>query len=284
MKSSTKSILVAFASVCAGALASWSVMHGISDAESSAEEVPAIRKIASAKKGASVRKITEISLDRKNGRRSVKIVESEISKPVMMNIEAEDGEEKLTDFQRSIVNELQDALDRDDIRSVRKILSRFTASVGRGGLGGNVPKVMRMQAVQALGWFGREAAVDLLDFMADSDEEVASDAFDQFESSLGDSGMGDAERSELLLAALKAINDNERIDNLLSNLNDMRNSRKYETIKGILENGSEAAKTIMRQQLEDYTDSDVHTLDDLNHWVAMNPDDPDDAEFYRGEN
>jgi len=149
-------------------------------------------------------------------------------------------------------------------------------------LGGDVPKCMRMKAVEALGWFGKDTAIDVMEYMADADEDVASDARNAFEQALQDCEMGDAERSMLVKAAMQAINDGEQIDSLLSQLNDMRNSVKVQTIESILETGTDMAKQKMQEQLGDYTDSEVTTRDDLKKWSVENPDDEGDAEFYGG--
>jgi len=277
MKFNIKTILVV-AVVFTVALVSWFMMSGLDKASSSKATKSSVRRVVVSKKNTKVKRITEISLERKNGRNAVRIVESEKIKP-QLDDDLDDDEEKLTDLQKSIIKELQTALDNEDIKAVRKALSKFTANAGSGGLGGRVPKMMRMKAVEALGWFGKDAAIDLLGYMADGDDEVSSEAFDQFDFALQDSDMGDIERAEILKAAMKAITDSERIESLLFALDDMRNSCKYETIKDIFKNGTEQAKAVMREQLDFYTDDDV-TPETLDEWAEMNPDDEDDTEFY----
>jgi len=176
------------------------------------------------------------------------------------------------------------ALDADDIKALRKALSRFTASAANGGLGGyaNVPRVIRAAAVQALGWFGGKAAVDLIDFMADADEEISGDAFNQFEFALQDSAMSDFERAAIVKTTAKALTDPDHADTLLNSLSDMRNSVKGETAIAILTDGSSQIKAAMLEQMEFYFDGEVKTVDDIKKWMAENPDDPDDDDFYGG--
>lgn len=251
----------------------------------SAKQDKVQRKVTSVKRNGRVKKVTEISLDKnKKGQRAVKIVESEIERPKVMESIVGDGDEPLTELQRQVMMELQDALDNDDIKAVRKVVLKFKAPVAKGGLGGigSLPKGMRVAAVDALGWFGGKAAVDLLEFVADSDEEVSQSAFDMFELALQDFDMGDAERSEIVSAAMTVLTDSEQIDQLLNNLTEMRNSRKVTTIINIMQTGTEQAKAVMAEQLEFYTDSDVATIEDIKDWLKQNPDDEDDESFYGG--
>lgn len=181
-------------------------------------------------------------------------------------------EDELVGVQRRVFEELQEALDRESLSGVRKAVAKFNAKAAGGGLDGRVPKCLRAKAVEALGWYGKDAAVDMFTFMADVDAEIADDACSQFEQALLDDSMSQSERAELLTAALKALTDSDAIDRILSNLNDFPNSLKADTIASILESGSEAAKAVMREQIEVYLESDVASLDDIERWKAENPD------------
>lgn len=284
MKVDLKIVMVAVTAVAVGALFSWVMMR---DKQDGAKEgtSPVVRHVAMSKKNPKVKKVTEISLERKDGKNAVRIVETELGKPKLDvdGSDDDDGEEKLTELQKSVIRELQNALDANDLKAVRRVLSKFSAAATQphGGLGKLVPKTMRLSAVQALGWFGKDAAVDLIGFMADVDSDVVSEAYDQFEMALQDCTMGDFERAEILKAAMHAITDPDHIDTLLNALMNMRNSCKYETIKDIFQNGTEAAKALMREQLEFYTEPDV-TVETLEKWAAMHPDDDGDEDFYGG--
>lgn len=242
------------------------------------------QKIAKTVRSGSVKKITEISVNRKGGKKSVRIVESEATKPDVVKDAEIDDEELLSDVQKSVLMDIQKALDADDVKALRKALSRFTASKSKGGLGGyaNVPRVIRAAAVQALGWFGKDVVVDMIDFMADADEEISDDAFNQFEQALQDCEMGDRERSSLIKTVSKALTDSDRVDSMISCLSDMRNSVKADTAIAILTDGSDQSKAMLLEQMEFYFDEGVQTVDDLKKWMAENPDDPDDEEFYGG--
>lgn len=192
---------------------------------------------------------------------------------VMPAADDEVDESELTELQQKVLQELQDALDHEDLRAVRKALARYVARSDAGGLGGSVPKCMRQQAVAALGWFGKDAAVDLVEYLADSDEEVSSEAFDRFEEALQDVDLQAQERADLLVSIMRGLNDAERIDSLLFNLNDLPNSMKARVVGEILEHGTSQARATMQEQLEIYLDDEVRSVDDIPRWVAENPDD-----------
>ena len=197
-------------------------------------------------------------------------------------------ESDLSELEKSVLAQIRAALDSNNLKALRRALTLFHEKKKRGGLGDDIPKVLRQHAVTALGWFGGAAAADLVEFMADVDPEIEEDAFSQFELALDDWEMGDYERAEILTTALQALQDTDRIDSLMMNLNNMRNSVKADTILKILETGSEASKGVMREQYEFYTEAtfdegavtDDSVVRNVNKWKTENPDDPSDEEFY----
>ena len=282
MKNEIKTGLIVLGSILIGAVGSWFVFNDAGDAADSSCAVRE-QRLAKSRRSGNVKKVTEISVNRKG--KSVRIVESESPRPNVLEAAEIDDEADLSDIQRSVLEEIQAALDADDLKALRKAISRFTASVGNGGLGGyaNVPRAIRSAAVQALGWFGKDSVVDLVDFMVDSDEEISSDAFDKFEFALEDVDLGDRDRADIVKTVAKALTDEDRIDTLLFNLNDMRNSIKVETAVAILTDGTAMAKSVLKDQLGFFFDEGVETIDDIQKWYAENPDDPDDDDFYGGD-
>ena len=282
MKNKISIVLVVVAAIVVGALGAWLFMPPASEVASG--RLNKEQKMSKTVRSGSVKKITEISVSRKGGKKSVRIVESEATRPDVVKDADIDEEEQLSPIQKSVLKEIQAALDADDVKALRRALSKFTASTEKGGLGGyeNVPRVIRAAAVQALGWFGKDVAVDMIDFMADADEEISDEAFDQFEQALLDCEMGDRERSLLVKTVSKALTDSERIDAMLSCLSDMRNSVKGDTAIAILTDGSDQSKVALLDEMEFYFDEGVQTVGDIKKWMAENPDDPDDEEFYGG--
>jgi len=268
-----------------GAVAMWFVLGKVSGSG----DLPAHeQRITKTRRSGGVKKVTEISLSRQGGKKSVRIVESESTKPNVLEITKAakgSGEDELTDTEKSVLKEIQSALDANDFKSLRRALSRLTASTKSGGLGGysKVPRSIRAAAVQALGWFGKDAAIDLMGFMADSDDEISSDAASQFELALQDVDLGDRERAEIVKATAKTLTDSDQLEMLLFSLNDMRNSVKADTVISILTEGTSQARATMLDQIEFYIDVDVTTVNGVRDWAEQNPDDPGDDEFYGGE-
>ena len=204
-------------------------------------------------------------------------------------------ESELSTLQKSILNELKSALQDNDLEGVRKAIARFHAPKPvaglaghkdkdlEGGLGGEVPKVMRQYAVTALGWFGSSAIGDMLEFMADIDPDVEQEAFMQFELIIDDWDVSDRERASALLKVLSAIHDTERIDSLLMALNNMRNSVKGDTMIRILNSGTAEAQAVMQEQIEFFTDFDIVDAGGIADWMQKNPDSEWDEDFYGGE-
>ena len=280
MRSEFKISIIVLASIAIGAVGSWFFFGRPADVVESQEMQG--RHLSKTSRSGKVKKVTEISVNRKSGKRSVRIVESEEARPNVIEDADIDDINQLSETQKSVLDEIQAALDADDVKALRKAISRFTASVKAGGLGGyaSVPRVLRSAAVQALGWFGKDAAVDLIDFMADADEEISSDAFDQFELALQDVDMSDYDRSAIVKATARALTDPDRIDTLLMSLNDMRNSVKVDTVRDMFDNGTEQVKGALPENLPIIFDDEVKGPEDLDRWAAQNPDDPDDESFY----
>jgi len=195
----------------------------------------------------------------------------------------EEDEAVLNAEQKKVLADLQVALDANDLAAVRKVLARLELPDMKTGTGGEVPVCMRARAVEALGWFGKNAAIDLIGYLGDANDGVAQDALSQFELTLDDSAMSDLERSDLIVATMKAINDPDVIDQLLGQLNNMRNSVKAKTVSAIMTSGTAQAQQMMIEQSESYLDEGVKDVPSVEKWTAENPDDEDDAELYGGE-
>lgn len=188
---------------------------------------------------------------------------------------------ELTPQQKSVLADLQDALDHENLQAVRSTIDLFNDPALRTAQG-EVPVALRAQAVEALGWFGKNGAIDLIGLLGDPDPEVAEDALDQFGMALEDGDMSDRERATIVTAALRAVTDREIIDQLLTQLDNMRNSCRAATIIAILTTGTRPARDLMTQQLPDYTEDGVIGVEDVKKWRAENPDDENDDEFYGG--
>ena len=108
-----------------------------------------------------------------------------------------DPRDDMSAADRALYDAVQEALDAEDFARTRAAALRAYRSAN--------PDV-RLQAVEALGWFGEKALVDLVPMMGDANEDVAQEAANAWEG-----GLAEVEDTSLKLAfartALKGISD-----------------------------------------------------------------------------
>lgn len=147
----------------------------------------------------------------------------------------------------------------------------------------SVPKVVRLAAIEALGWFGSSCLPEAVGFLADVDEEVVACAMSQFEEAVGDLEKSDRERAEILVLASQIVTDSDAMDFMLMELNNMRNSVAAETVKQLWLNGNMTTQKLLLGAIESVTGEEgIDTPEKLDAWLVENPDDEEDEEFYGG--
>ncbi len=190
-------------------------------------------------------------------------------------------ESSLTEAQRALLNELQEALDDESLRRVAKIVEKIQDQYRKGG-DEAVPPYMREQAVEALSWFLPDSLAELIGFMADSNPEVLEDVMKNFTEGIDDAELSDRELATIFKKIAPIIEDDDAIDAILMGLEiDMRNSVAVDTYKELFKTGSEAIKQRLIESIQDFTgEDDITTPEQLDAWLKENPDDEDDEEFY----
>ena len=196
---------------------------------------------------------------------------------------ADEEYDSLSDEMKKLIDSLQDALDREDRKSVSKLTEQILVTQRKNGVDA-VPPYVRAKAVEAISWFLPETLADLIAFMADSDPEVLEDVMDKFSEAIDDPDLGDRELSSILKSVAKVINDEDAIESLLLSVeSDMRNSVAVETYLELWETGTDAVKAKIAESVVDFTGEDeIDSPDKLKEWLKENPDDEDDEEFYAG--
>ena len=191
-----------------------------------------------------------------------------------------EDEVQLTEAQRALLDELQEALDDESLRRVARIVEKIQDQYREGG-DAAVPPYMREQAVEALSWFLPDSLAELIGFMADSNPEVLEDVMKNFTEGIDDAELGDRELSTIFKKIAPLIEDDDAIDAILMGLeNDMRNSVAVDTYKELFKNGSDAIKQRLVESMQDFTGEDFTSPEQLDAWLKENPDDEDDEEFY----
>jgi len=204
--------------------------------------------------------------------------------------EEADADEKLTPEMRSILADIQSALDNDDRKALSKVCDRI-AQIQRERGEGAVPVSVRAKAVEAIGQFLPATLADLVGFMADSDPEVVDSAFEQLDNMLNDTTIGDRELSGMFVSISKVLTNEDAVDSLAMAIDiSMRNSVKVDTCKKILDVGNETVVTRLKESIAEMLEVEVAELPGdkeslktkLSEWLEENPDGEDDEEFYKG--
>jgi hypothetical protein len=227
-------------------------------------------------------------------RRSSKpVAPAEKLPPPKLMASVEDPEyAELDELHREIIREMQAALDADSYSSVRALVEQMIARAMRqANEAGHsdwfmfVPRLVRMKAVEALGWFGAEAITDLAAFLGDSDQSLSEDAHRLLDQALQDYDMGDRALSDVIITLMKFTNDPDMIDNYYMELSRMRNSVMISTLVEINKSGSEVAREKLPENISFYTgDFSIETVEQAEQWLEENPDGEDDDEFYGPQN
>jgi len=190
----------------------------------------------------------------------------------------DDDEANLTAVQRKMIEDIRAALDDEDAKRVMRLVQKLQKSPEWPD---GIPKSIKMAAIEALGWFGVSCLPELAGFLADADEEVVDAAVEQYEDMLSDYDLGDRERAEILVQAVKCISDSDALDSMLFELNNMRNSVAVQTIKRVMAEGNAQSKALLPECIEFVTGEEgLDTPEKLDKWLQENPDDEDDEETY----
>lgn len=211
-------------------------------------------------------------------------VKVEREKPRVLELE-DDEEAKLNDFSRKILEDLQAALDSENFSRVSKLVAKMLEippdpKFGKEG----VAALLRRKAVEALGWFGAKALPELVGMLGDADSEIVQATFDQFSLALEDISLSDYERADIVAMAAKVLTNTDDLEMLFMEINNMRHSVGAGTLVEICLEGTPEAKALMPEAIEFFTGEDnLRTVEDVENWLAENPDGEDDDDLYGGD-
>ena len=185
---------------------------------------------------------------------------------------------------------LQQCLDDEDRKSLSRACEQI-AKIQRERGREAIPASVRAKAVEAIGLFLPDSLAELVDFLDDPDPEVVDAAFDQLDTLLNDTTVGDNELSGMLVALSKVITNEDSLDSMAMAIDsNMRNSVKVSTYCQILDTGTKAAVAHIKEAIADLMEVEVSELpantksikNQLREWLEENPDGEDDADFYKG--
>lgn len=206
-------------------------------------------------------------------------------KPV---IEISDDEfAEMDEIEKRIIQLLRDALDNNDLAFVKQAVALMKqkgsddAGKGKRHWSAHVHASLKQAAVDALGWFGSAALEDMTDFMLDEDPDIAQSAIDQFELAMQDPTLADYDRADIIKMIAQILDDADTLDWMFMEALNARHSVGADTLAYIAQNGTTKAKEMLPEYIEMFTgEENITTVSQLENWLAENPDEPDDEEFY----
>lgn len=271
-------LLVSLLALSAGAV-TWGILPSGSSAKTKEADKTLRVKHVKSGKAAQSKKVTRTAKRVAGGETTKAFKASGVKEPDFTLAAMEDAQ--LSDEYRQLLIKLQDILNHDDRKGVIRFAQDILARIQRGQ---DVPLFVREQVVRALASCGSDGIPELAGFLADVNEMIVQEAANAFEEMLIDAD-GDAELATILMSILPAVNDQNMLEGFMSELGNMRNSRRVDTVKKILNTGNEAAIKVLNENLSSYFGDDesgfkVNVVEDLDEYLARNPDGEDDETFY----
>lgn len=198
----------------------------------------------------------------------------------------DDADEKaLTEAQKRLLEELRALSDAEDKKGLYKLISRMQKS---DEWPDGIPSILHEEAIEALQWIGSDALPDLFGYLECGDESIREQAMDALQEMLCDPDKSDYDRSAMLKSVLPYLNtmtDVDALDDIFSDIMEMRNSVKGSTLCYLLDNGSPTVQSALADTIEMVTGEEGYTTSkQIQDWMKdpENADDPDDDEFYGG--
>ena len=197
----------------------------------------------------------------------------------------EADEKALTEAQKRLLEELRALSDAEDKKGLYKLISRMQKSEEWPD---GIPSVLHEEAIEALQWIGADALPDLFGYLECGDESIREQAMDALQEMLCDPDKSDYDRSAMLKSVLPYLNtmtDVDALDDIFSDIMEMRNSVKGDTLCYLLENGSSTVQSALADTIEMVTGEENYTTaKQIREWMKdpENADDPDDDDFYGG--
>ena len=152
-----------------------------------------------------------------------------------------------------IVDALENASVEEDEELVRSIVAKIQ-SCPRWEK--TFSEDVQSAAVDAIESFSASMASELAGFLASPYEDVVDDTLDAF-SSLLEEIDDDNKKAELIVTLSKAVEDSSFIEDVLIEIDILDPKAKRTAVVGILKNGTEKFKSMLREDIDSLTDDEV---------------------------
>lgn len=168
--------------------------------------------------------------------------------PSLLSME-DDEEEKA----EKLLDAIADALEKTDPKALLAVLEDIRKSED--------PEV-RLEAVEALVWFGADYLSEIMSFVEDPDPEVreaARDGCDVFVSEIEDEGL----RARTINAFAAHLTDFELLESVLAQLEGVKESTACDAIYDVIVNGTYQAREAAKKEYEKLTGEEFTSLVDI---------------------
>ena len=174
----------------------------------------------------------------------------------------------LSQNEKDLLLAIDEATDAENLQDLLKLAEEAAISTNTE---------IRAEFVDALGWFGQPAMLDLMPFMADPDEEVAKSAMDGWTTALSDIS-SERHKCELVEKALKILSDEEALESMLLEVSDCDDLLVLQTLVNVIDSKeSSAASTKVALEHYEFTTGEKYTtFEKAEAWLANNYEPPDD--------
>lgn len=182
-----------------------------------------------------------------------------------LDIPAE-GAEGWSAADRALAARLQAALDDGNFTNVLAAVREILA-------GNN--QELRRQLPAALDWFGIQSLKELTEMLFDKDPQVAAEARDVWGRALD--GIENLEtKAEVLDAGLRAITDEDSLEQLVMNVNEMRNAVSLQILLNMISSDNPVAQKVAREHYEFVTGEEYTTPAAAQKWLDENNDESEE--------
>ena len=178
-----------------------------------------------------------------------------------------DERDDLTPEEKRQMTAIEEAMDEENLEKLRAILPAAAASKNTE---------IRSELVDGLGWFGKKAMNELLQFMADPDEDIRESAVDNWTSALSEIE-DDKTRADIVESAMMVVTDENALDSMTSELTGIDEKLALQVIINVVESGKAPpeAAAAAREEYEFITGEEYTNVDDANKWMSENYSSPE---------
>ena len=122
--------------------------------------------------------------------------------------------------------------------------------------------------VWSLGWFGKQAIGQLMEFLSDENAEVANDALGQWNSAIQEV-TDEGEKVRLIESAMKRLTDKEALDDVALEYAGIDEKRAVESLLRVLSGNNRAAAAQARETYETITGQPFTSAAAAYQWLLQ---------------